>query len=63
MANDGCELNTKKRGRGRPANKLTVRLFLLDPDDPITKVTNKTCSKNAVEKLMQHGYGPPRPGD
>ncbi|XP_028399719.1 putative GPI-anchored protein pfl2 [Dendronephthya gigantea] len=59
MANNNYrEPNTKKRGR--PANKLSVRLFLLDPDTVITKVTKDTCSKTAIEALMQRGYGPPR---
>ncbi|XP_028399720.1 uncharacterized protein LOC114523089 isoform X1 [Dendronephthya gigantea] len=58
MANNNYrEPNTKKRGR--PANKLSVRLFLLDPDTVITKVTKDTCSKTGIEALMQRGYGPP----
>ncbi|XP_028399727.1 uncharacterized protein LOC114523093 [Dendronephthya gigantea] len=58
MANNNYrEPNTKKRGR--PANKLSVRLFLLDPDTAITKVTKDTCSKTGIEALMQRGYGPP----
>ena len=60
MANNDREPNTKKRGR--PSNKLAVRLFLLDPDHLITKVTKETCSKKAIEQLMRNGYGPPRPG-
>ncbi|XP_028399725.1 uncharacterized protein LOC114523091 [Dendronephthya gigantea] len=58
MANNNYrEPNTKKRGR--PASKLSVRLFLLDPDTVITKVTKDTCSKTGIEALMQRGYGPP----
>ena len=48
--------------QGSPAKKLSVRLFLLDPDKKITKVTKGTCSKEAKKQLMQNGYGPPRPG-
>ncbi|XP_028399723.1 protein NLRC5-like isoform X1 [Dendronephthya gigantea] len=55
--NNYREPNTKKRGR--PASKLSVRLFLLDPDTVITKVTKDTCSKTGIEALMQRGYGPP----
>ena len=60
MANNDREPSTKKRGW--PANKLTVKLFLLDPDHVVTKVTNEICSKSAIEILMQNGYGPPQPG-
>ena len=59
--NNDREPNTKKRGR--PANKLTVKLFLLDPDHETTKVTKEICSQKAIEQLMQNGYGPPRPGN
>ena len=61
MANNEREPNTQKRGR--PANKLSVKLFLLDPDHVVTKVTKETCSKSAIETLMQNGYGPPQPGN
>ena len=61
MANNEREPNTKKRGR--PANKLTVKLFLLDPNHETTKVTKEICSQKAIEQLMQNGYGPPRPGN
>ena len=59
--NNDREPNTKKRGR--PTNKLTVKLFLLDPDHVTTKVTKEICSQKAIEQLMQNGYGPPRPGN
>ena len=59
--NNDREPNTKKRGR--PANKLTVKLFLLDPDHGTTKVTKEICSQKAIEQLMQNGYGPPRAGN
>ena len=61
MASNDCEPSKGKLGSA--VKKLSVRLFLLDPDDPIKKVTKGTCSKEAVEKLMQNGYGPPRPGN
>ena len=61
MTNNYREPNTKKRGR--TPNKLTAKLFLLDPDHVITKVTKETCSQEAIEQLMQNGYGPPRPGN
>ena len=61
MANNNYrEPSTRKRGR--PANKLSVRLFLLDPDNVITKVTKDTCSRTGIEALMQRGYGPPPKG-
>ena len=53
-------LNRKKRGR--QPTKLSVKLFLLDPEKETTKVTKETCSKEMIIKLMQEGYGPPRPG-
>ena len=61
MACNDREPSTSKLGS--PVKKLSVRLFLLDPDDPITKVTKGTCSKKAIQNLMQNGYGPPRPGN
>ena len=61
MASNDCEPNTKKQGS--PAKKLSVRLFLLDPDHEITKITKGTCSKQAIQQLMQNGYGPPQPGN
>ena len=61
MANNYREPNTKKRGRA--PNKLTAKLFLLDPNHVTTKVTKETCSQEAIETLMQNGYGPPRPGN
>ena len=62
MANNNRrEPNIKKRGR--PTNKLTVKLFLLDPDHEFIKVTKETCSKKAIAQLMQNGYGPPQPGN
>ena len=53
--------STRKRGP-QPSN-LTVRLFLLDPDKKITKVTKQTCSKESIQQLMEKGYGPPQPGN
>ena len=52
-----------KRKRGRPANKLLVRLFLLDPDSSITKVTKEICSKKGISDLMEKGCGPPPKGN
>ena len=51
--------STRKRGP-QPSN-LSVRLFLLDPENKITKVTKQTCSKESIQKLKQKGYGPPPP--
>ncbi|CAB4009578.1 Hypothetical predicted protein [Paramuricea clavata] len=59
MASNYRELSPKKRGR--PVNKLSVKLFLLDPDNEITKVTKETCSREAINQLMQKGCGPPQP--
>ena len=61
MASNDREPNTKKQGS--PAKKLSVRLFLLDPDHGITKITKGTCSRQAIQQLMQNGYGPPQPGN
>jgi hypothetical protein len=61
MANSYHELSPKKRGR--PVNKLSVKLFLLDPDNEITKVTKETCSREAINQLMLKGCGPPQPGN
>jgi hypothetical protein len=52
--------STRKRGP-QPSN-LSVRLFLLDPENRIAKVTKQTCSKDSIPQLMQKGYGPPQPG-
>jgi hypothetical protein len=60
MANNDRE--PKARKRGRPVNKFSVKLFLLDPDNEITKVTKEICSKEAINQLMQNGCGPPQPG-
>ncbi|CAB4007268.1 Hypothetical predicted protein [Paramuricea clavata] len=51
----------KKRKRGRPIHKLSVMPFLLDPDNVVKKVTKEICSKEAIIRLMQNGYGPPQP--
>ena len=58
MANSHLAI-TRKRGP-QPSN-LSVRLFLLDPENKITKVTKQTCSKESIQKLKQKGYGPPPP--
>ena len=60
MANNDRE--PKARKRGRPVKKFSVKLFLLDPDNEITKVTKEICSKEAINQLMQKGCGPPQPG-
>ena len=60
MASDDREPNTRKRER---EGTFSVKLFLLDPDDEITQVTKKTCSKEAINRLMQKGCGPPQPGN
>ena len=61
MANNDSVPSIRKRGR--PANKLSVRLFLLDPDNRITKVTKETCSKNGINALKGKGCGPPKQGN
>ena len=53
---------SSKRKRGPQVTKLSVRLFLLDPDKNVRKVTKETCSKEQIKELMQNGYGPPQPG-
>ena len=54
---------SSRRKRGPQPSSLSVRLFLLDPDKKITKVTRETCSKGGIEQLMQKGCGPPQPGN
>lgn len=53
--------NTKKRVRTN--TKLSVRLFLLDPEKEITKATKEIGSKKGLDQLTQKGCGPPRPGN
>jgi hypothetical protein len=53
--------NTRKRGR--QTSKLSVRLFLLDPDKDITKATKEIGSKKAINLFKQKGCGPPPPGN
>jgi hypothetical protein len=54
---------SKKRKSGQQSSKLSVRLFLLDPEKEIIKVTKKICSKEAKEQLKQKGWGPPAAGN
>ena len=53
---------SKKRKRGRAADKLCVRLFLLDPEKETTKVTKEIGSEKGQNELKEKGCGPPRPG-
>ena len=53
---------SNKRKRGRAADKLSVRLFLLDPEKETTKVTKEIGSEKGINELKQKGCGPPRPG-
>ena len=52
------ETATKKRGRS--PTKLSVKLFLLDPEKDITKITKEIGSEKGVNELKQKGYGPPK---
>ncbi len=61
MANNDRE--TTKRKRGRSVDKLVVRLFLLDPDSNVTKVTKEIGSKKGISDLIQKGCGPPPKGN
>ena len=53
---------SNKRKRGPAADKLSVRLFLLDPAKETTKVTKEIGSEKGINELKQKGCGPPRPG-
>ena len=59
---DNYREKTATRKRGRSASKLSVRLFLLDPDKDITKVTKEIGSEKGLNELKQKGYGPPSKG-
>ena len=59
---DNYREETTKRKRGRSSSKLSVRLFLLDPDKNITKVTKETGSEKGINQLKQKGYGSPSKG-
>ena len=50
------------RKRGRSPSKLVVKLFLLDPDKNVTKVTREIGSTKAISELQQKRYGPPSKG-
>ena len=60
MANNN---DPQRRKRGRPTDKLCVRLFLLDSDSRVTKVTKETCSKKGLNQLKEKGCGPPKRGN
>ena len=53
---------SKGRKRGRAADKLCVRLFLLDPEKQTTKVTEEISSEKGLNELKNKGCGPPQPG-
>ena len=59
---DNYREETTTRKRGRSASKLSVRLFLLDPDKNIEKVTKDIGSERGLNELKQKGYGPPPKG-
>ena len=59
---DNYREETTTRKRGRAPSKLSVKLFLLDPDKNITKVTKEIGSEKGLNKLKQKGYGPPSKG-
>ena len=56
---DNYREETATRKRGRSASKLSVRLFLLDPNKDITKVTKEIGSEKGLNELRLKGYGPP----
>ena len=58
---DNCRGETTTRKRGR--SKLIVRLFLLDPDKNVTKVTKEIGSKKGLSELEKKGCGPPFKGE
>jgi hypothetical protein len=58
---DNCRGETTTRKRGR--SKLLVRLFLLDPDKNVTKVTKEIGSKKGLSELEKKGCGPPSKGE
>ena len=53
---------SNKRRRGRAADKLSVRLFLLDPEKETTKATKEIGSEKGKNGLIEKGCGPPGPG-
>ena len=57
-----ANFSSNKRKRGRAADKLSVRLFLLDPEKETTKVTKEIGSEKGKNGLIEKGCGPPRPG-
>ena len=59
---DNYREETTTRKRGRAPSKLSVKLFLLDPDKNITKVTKEIGSEKGLNELKQKGYGPPSKG-
>ena len=59
---DNYREETATRKRGRAPSKLSVKLFLLDPDKNITKVTKEIGSERGLNELKQKGYGPPAKG-
>ena len=61
MADNYREATTTRK-RGRSVSKLCVKLFLLDPDKNITKVTKEIGSERGLSELKQKGYGPPSKG-
>ena len=59
---DNYREETTTRKRGRSPSKLSVKLFLLDPNKNITKVTKEIGSEKGLNELKQKGYGPPSKG-
>ena len=50
MADNYREATTTRK-RGRSSSKLSVKLFLLDPDKNITKVTKEIGSERGLSEL------------
>ena len=47
-----------EKRRGKPTDVLSVSLFLLE-DRNVERINKNMCSKSAIERLRENGYGPP----
>ena len=47
----------EKRRGGKPTDVLSVSLFLLE-DSNVQRINKNMCSKSAIERLRELGYGP-----
>ena len=48
----------EKRRGGKPTDVLSVSLFLLEHSHD-QRINKRMCSKSAIERLRENGYGPP----